>query len=334
MHRPLPSLLVPWLRTLRRMDFLPTKWAWALGLAFGVLAGAALAGPVPRILGIVGFLGLLGVAWALAWSGEPVAVVESAPRHEPEPVYTSRFVDLVSIPGGTFLMGSAESQEGRYSNEGPVHEVHVSRFACTRYPVTRRIYAEITGLDPGWPEGETDDRPVNNISWLEAVTFCNQLSDREGVTHCYWIDGKEVTWDRTADGYRLLTEAEWEYACRAGTTTRFSFGNNEGRLYKHAWLKTNSKGEPRPVGRKTPNRWGLHDMHGNVYEWCWDWYGGYLETALSDPAGPPAGESRVLRGGAFNFSPKNLRSTGRFRYQPSFRDWFVGFRCARGASPP
>jgi formylglycine-generating enzyme len=331
MPRPLPSLLAPLRRTLRRLDFLPTRWAWALGLAFGVLAGAALAGPVPKVLGAVGFFGLLGAAWALAWSGEPVAVVDSVLRQKPEPVYTSRLVDLVSIPGGTFLMGSPESEEGRYSNEGPAHEVHVSRFACTRYPVTRRLYSEITGFDPGWPEGETDDRPVNNVSWTNAVIFCNLLSKKEGLAPCYQIDGEEATWDQTANGYRLLTEAEWEYACRAGTTTRYSFGDDESQLGEHAWFAENSGHERQPVGRKAPNLWGIHDVHGNVYEWCWDWYAGYTEATLSDPVGPPSGENRVLRGGAFFFSPRDLRSADRGRLQPSDRGRGVGFRCARGA---
>lgn len=334
MSRPLPSLLAPWLRTLRRLDFLPTKWAWALGLAFGVLAGAALAGPVPKVLGAVGFLGLLGAAWALAWSGEPVAVVESAPRQEPEPVYISRFVDLVPIPGGTFFMGSPKTEEGRRPSEGPVHEVRISRFACTRHPVTRRLYTEITGSDPGWPSGQADDRPANNVSWHDAVAFCNQLSEREKLAPCYQTDGEEVTWDQTADGYRLLTEAEWEYACRAGTATRYSFGDDDRQLGEHAWFEASSNGEPRPVGRKAPNPWGLHDMHGNVYEWCWDWYGSYMESALSNPVGPPAGEGRVLRGGAFDGPPNFLRSAYRLRIQPSLRYGDIGFRCARGASPP
>jgi sulfatase modifying factor 1 len=334
MPRSLPPPAVPWIRTLRRLDFLPTRQAWALGLAFGALAGAALAGAAPKVLGAVGFLGLLGAAWALAWSGEPVAVVESAPRQEPEPVYTSRFVDLVPIPGGTFLMGSPETEEGRFRDEGPVHKVQISSFACTRHPVTRRLYAEITGSDPGSPEGEADDRPVNNVTWYDAVAFCNQLSEREGRVSCYRIDGEDVTWVQTADGYRLLTEAEWEYACRAGTTTRYSFGDDEERLGEHAWFEANSHGEPQPVARKKPNLWGLHDIHGNVYEWCWDWFGGYAADAESDPVGPPEGEGRVLRGGAFIYPPGFLRSANRLWGRPSDRLRVVGFRCARGASPP
>ncbi len=320
----------PWLR---RLDFLQARWAWAAGLGFGALAGAALAGAVPPVIGVSAFLALLGVAAWLAWSSEPIAVEERAPRRDSEPVYTSRFVDLVPIPGGTFQMGSPKREVGRHDDEGPVHAVHVSPFACTRYPVTRRLFAEITGSDPGLPAGDADERPVNNVSWHDAVAFCNQLSEREGLTPCYKIDGEKVAWDRAAKGYRLLTEAEWEYACRAGSTTRWSFGDDEAALGDHAWFGRNANA-PRPVGGKKPNLWGLHDMHGNVWEWCWDWFGSYSRAAETDPHGPPEGEDRVLRGGAFDYSSWDLRSAVRFRFQPTVWFRFIGFRCARGASPP
>jgi formylglycine-generating enzyme required for sulfatase activity len=322
---------------LRRLDYLPTWAAWTLGLGAGALAGAGLAGGAPRLLGVLGFVVLLGTAAALAWSGEPVAVIEgpeSAPRQEPAPVYASRFVDLVPIPGGRFPMGSPESEGGRNDDEGPVHDVWVSSFACMRTPVTRRFYAEIMGSDPGWPEGEADDRPVNDVSWYDAAAFCIHLSEREGLTPCYGIDGEKVTWNRTADGFRLLTEAEWEYACRAGSVTRWSFGDDEEKLGQHAWYRDNSNGEPQSVGRKDPNAWGLHDMHGNVHEWCWDWHGPYSVATVTDPAGPLEGESRVLRGGSFHDSPWNLRSTDRVRLVPTVRIRFIGFRCARAAPHP
>src|SRR5262249_19308284 len=149
---------------------------------------------------------------------------------------------------------------------------------------------------------------------------------------CYWIGRKEVMWDRAADGYRLLTEAEWEYACRARSTTRWSFGDDQEKLEKHAWYRNNSQDEPRPVGQKEPNAWGLYDMHGNVYEWAWIFSGSYAETAETDPIGPPKGIDRVLRGGAFGSSPGILRSADRGRNQPTDSDWFIGFRCARGQS--
>jgi len=320
---------------LRRLDFLSTWQAWALGLGSGALAGTALAGFAPWLLGVLVFLGLLAAAAALAWSGEPVAVADEPskpwPRTSGALVADSvpALVDLVSIPGGTFLMGSPKSEEARLANEGPVHEVRLSPFECMRLPVTRSLYHQITGTDPAWPRGDADDRPVNKVSWLDAVVFCNLLSQREGLTPCYQIAGRNVTWYRAANGYRLLTEAEWEYACRADSTTRWSFGDDEEVLGDHAWFEANSSSQPRPAGRKKPNTWGLYDMHGNVFEWCWDWFGSYSEEASTEPRGPQEGLWRVLRGGSFVFSPRYLRSAYRFRVKPGFRDRDVGFRCAR-----
>jgi formylglycine-generating enzyme required for sulfatase activity len=327
----LKQAISPWLR---RLDFLPARWAWAVGLGFGALAGAVLAGPVPRVVGVPAFLALLGAAAVLAWSSEPIAIEISAPRHPREPAYTSRFLDLVSIPGGTFQMGSPESEEGRLDREGPVHQVTIFPFACTRHPVTRRLYAQIMGNDPGWPWGEADYRPVNNVSWHDAVIFCNELSNREGLTLCYKLNGEEVTWNRAADGYRLLTEAEWEYACRAGTATQWSFGADEAALGDYAWFEGNAVKEPHPVGGKKPNPWHLNDMHGNIEEWCWDWFGQYVETPEIDPTGPPDSAFRVLRGGAFYFPSRFLRSASRSRGWPSYSGKGVGFRCACGPSPP
>jgi formylglycine-generating enzyme required for sulfatase activity len=291
-----------------------------MGLAAGALAGAALGGFAPAPVAVLAFLGLLGAAAALAWSGEPVAVAVRRPS----------LVDLVPIPGGTFRMGSPESEEGRYSFEGPVHKVRISPFECMRVPVTRRLYHQVTGTDPGWPEGEADERPVNNVSWLDAAAFCNRLSEREGLTPCYQIDNDNVTWRRAANGYRLLTEAEWEYACRAGSTTRWSFSDDEASLGEHAWFGESSSGQPQPVGGKRANPWGLHDMHGNVWEWCWDWFGPYSEAATTDPHGPERGTGRVLRGGAFDNTPRFLRSADRDRDEPEVRYNDFGFRCARG----
>ncbi len=310
---------------LRQLDFLPPWGAWAAGIGGGAVAGAALAGVVPGAAGVLGFLALLGIAAALAASGEPVAVLES-----PSPVVPPPLVDLVQIPGGSFRMGSPESEEGRWDDEGPVHEVRLSPFACMRFPVTRRLYAEILGKDPGWPEGDADDRPVNNVSWREAIELCNRLSEREGLEPCYRIKGEEVEWNRAAGGYRLLTEAEWEYACRAGTQTRWFFGDEEERLGGHAWYDANSKGQPQPVGHKLPNAWGLHDMHGNVWEWCWDRFGKYSFELLRDPTGPDAGTGRAVRGGSFAVSSRVLRSAVRYGGRPAFRGGGVGFRCARG----
>jgi formylglycine-generating enzyme required for sulfatase activity len=236
---------------------------------------------------------------------------------------------LAAIPAGRFLMGSPEKEEERLDEEGPLHEVGVSAFSCMKTPVTRRLYAEVMGTDPGSPEGETDGRPVNNVTWLDAIDFCNRLSAREGLAPCYEREGDEVVWHREAGGYRLPTEAEWEYACRAGTQTPWSFGDDEKRLADHAWYDENAEGAPHPVGEKAPNSWGLHDMHGNVWEWCWDRYGTYEAAFAQDPAGPADGSGRLVRGGCFDLEARNLRSASRDWVRPGHRNSYVGFRCVR-----
>ncbi len=314
---------------LRRLDFLPAWAAIVLGVALGGVAGALLLGSHP-IGGAAAFVLLLALAGALAWSGEPVAIFEEDETEAPEPAgpHIVR-PGWVWIPGGTFLMGSPEDEEGRWDHEGPVHEVRVSAFEIMQHPVTRQDYAEIMGEDPGWPEGEADERPVNNVSWLDAVELCNRRSKNEGLAACYRVQNQEVSWDRAADGYRLPTEAEWEYACRAGTQTRWSFGDEEAELERHAWYRANSGGEPHPVGEKEPNPWQLHDLHGNVYEWCWDWFGSYPEEPQIDPTGSDGGSFRVLRGGAFFFPPRFLRSAFRNGNVPENRVRGIGFRCVR-----
>ncbi|HEX4966459.1 MAG TPA: formylglycine-generating enzyme family protein [Thermoanaerobaculia bacterium] len=319
----------------RRLDFLPPWGAWALGIGCGAVAGAALLGAAPGATGVIGFLGLLGAAAWLAASGEPIAVLERAERPIVPPLEQSAahpLVDLVEISGGSFLMGSPESEEGRFDNEGPVHQIRLSPFACMRFPVTRRLYSEIVGVDPGWPEGDANDRPVNNVSWFDAVTFCNWLSEWEGLVPFYKIEGEQVSWNRPAGGYRLLTEAEWEYACRAGSSERFYFGDDEVLLHQYGWFKGNSNGEIQPVGRKLPNVWGLHDMHGNLWEWCWDWFGRYSAGQYRDPTGPDEGSGRAVRGGAFLDTPFDLRSSERLQFPPEYALRYVGFRCARSLS--
>lgn len=321
------------LAALRRLDYLPAWLAVTLGVGAGILASLLLFQTSPLMAG-VGFVALLGGAVALAGSGEPIAIpvspaeptpppqsVEPKPKPKPKP---SSLVELVEIPAGVFLMGSDERD-----SEKPIHEVRISAFQCMKFPVTRRIYQNVMGNDPGWPEGEANDRPVNQVTWYDAIDFCNRLSGREGLTPAYRRDGNDVSWDTAANGYRLLTEAEWEYACRAGTQTRYSFGDDEGELGEYAWYGKNSDSVPHPVGTRQPNPWKLHDMHGNVYEWCWDWYGSYSSEPQVDPVGPPAGNSRVLRGGSF-FGAGYLRSAGRSGFRAGDRFLYGGFRCARG----
>ena len=332
---------LPPLPALRPLDYLPVWQGIAIGVGIGLLSGTAVALGLPLIAAVTGFVLLLLAAVWLASSGEAIAVLEpvinNPPAAEEKPPTppkppdegkrqaTVRLLEMRTIPAGTFQMGDAE--------DGPIHEVRISSFECAKYPVTRQLYRTVMGEDPGWPKKEppAELRPVNNVTWFDAVRFCNALSERERLPVCYrFLDDEIVQWDRTATGYRLLTEAEWEYACRAGSQTSYCYGDNADELERYAWYKKNANGEPQPVAQKWPNAWGLYDMHGNVWEWCWDWYGKYPDKPQTDPAGPDKGSDHVLRGGAFNNPAENLRSAIRSWIIPVDRSRNYGFRCARG----
>jgi formylglycine-generating enzyme required for sulfatase activity len=239
---------------------------------------------------------------------------------------------MVELPGVTFLMGSRDTDAEAYEDEKPRHEVTVSAFAISRCPITRELYRKLCEtLREAWQRDGDDNRlPANVVSWFDAVSFCNALSQQAELQPCYRIDGAHVAWDTNADGYRLPTEAEWEYACRAGTTSRWFFGDDPTALDRYAWFASNAHNQVQPVGEKAPNPWGLYDMSGNVYEWCWDWYDTYRAEAVIDPIGPENGGSRVLRGGsALDFAPGRLRAARRGRVEPADRVGVIGFRCVR-----
>ena len=317
-------------------------WPGLLGVTLGLGVG------VGALFGVTGIAGLglcllviAGVLWR-AWDAEPVLVginVEREPQDvevptvsEPEPVFVEP-LDMVELPGGTFLMGSPDSDREASDAEKPQHQVIISAFAISRFPITRQLYRDITGSSPQqWGRDKDDQQlPANYVNWFDAARFCNVLSERVGLSPCYRIDGDNVEWDREADGYRLPTEAEWEYACRAGTTSNWFFGNDPHDLGVYAWFNENSDARVHPVGEKKPNAWKLHDMSGNVWEWCWDWYADYPTDPqpLTDPAGPEDSSRRVLRGGSWYFDPRLLRSANRFSYRPVNRIDLFGFRCVR-----
>jgi formylglycine-generating enzyme required for sulfatase activity len=232
-------------------------------------------------------------------------------------------VDMVFIPGGTFMMGSPASEPGRYSNETQ-HQVTVGSFYMSRYEVTQAEYRAVMGSNPSFFTG--DNLPVECVSWYDAVAYCNALSAMEGLAPAYTINGTNVHWNRNADGYRLPTEAEWEYACRAGTTTVYNTGDN---ITTDQANYNSNIGRTTAVGSYAPNPWGLYDMHGNVFEWCWDRYGPYGSAAQTDPAGPPSGAYRVFRGGSWHYGGQRLRSAYRLSYATSDRGTDVGFRLVR-----
>ena len=237
-----------------------------------------------------------------------------------DPIINSVGMLLVPIPAGEFQMGSPDSDSDAFSNEKPRHLVKITKpFYLSVYEVTQQQYEKVMGVRP-W-QGKKyvqkgPDHPATYVSHGDAVEFCRKLSEQEG------------------EEYRLPTEAEWEYACRAGTTTAHSFGDDVSKLEQYAWFDKNTWdiGEKyaHRVGQKLPNPWGLYDMHGNVYEWCQDWYAPYgSEKTLTDPMGPAQGESRVLRGGSFNNPSSVVRSAYRFYNGPDYPNNYIGFRPAR-----
>ena len=217
---------------------------------------------------------------------------------------------MVLIPAGKFMMGSPDSAQGRINFEVPQHEVILSKpFYMGVTEVTQAQYEAVMGTNPSYFKGATN--PVEMVSWNGATEFCKKLSEK------------------TRQTVRLPTEAEWEYACRAGTQTAFSFGDAPSALGDYAWWDGNSGKTTHPVGQKKPNSWGLYDMHGNVWELCADWYGEYPEDPVTDPSGPATGDRRVLRGGAWDLNVTGgLRCACRGNGAPSSRGNYVGFRCA------
>jgi formylglycine-generating enzyme len=245
--------------------------------------------------------------------------------------------ELIAIPEGTFWMGSKEDEHGRGPDEGPRHRVTVSAFRLCRTEVTQGQWQAVMGQNPSQCEhGCGSDLPVQNVSWFDAVEYLDRLSEREGLTRCYAERGAggAIQWNRECTGYRLPTEAEWEYAARAGTDTAYSAGSEPTVMPEHAWFEHNANARVHPVASKPANPWGLHDMHGNVYEWVWDWHGSYSDAPQRDPVGPVEGRLRVMRGGSFVSWSKDVRSANRFGVVPTARGGRgLGLRCARSDAP-
>ena len=258
-------------------------------------------------------LSLLMGGWANTSNAQP-----------PKELTNSIGMKLVLIPRGTFMMGSPESEQGRKEDENQ-HEVTISKdYYLGVYEVTQAQYEKVMDKNPSHFQGaivgnENADLPVENVSWDDAVEFCKKLSELP--------DEKKV-----GRVYRLPTEAEWEYSCRAGSKTAYSFDDEEGLLSEYGWFRRNSSDRTHTVGLLEPNAWGLYDMHGNVWEWCSDWYEEYPKGAVSDPTGAKEGSLRVDRGGSWRYEAAVCRSAIRLRVNPSFRDDRSGFRVALSPS--
>jgi formylglycine-generating enzyme required for sulfatase activity len=217
-------------------------------------------------------------------------------------------------------------------DEKPVHTVTVKSFSMGKYEVTQKEYQEIMGTNFSYFKG--DNLPVETVSWFDAVEYCNKRSELEGLTPAYTISGtgdsRTVTWNRNANGYRLPTEAEWEYAAKGGNKDpmvyEYSGSNSAGTV---AWYKDNSGSSTQPVGGKAPNSLGLYDMSGNVNEWCWDRYESYSSGSQTDPSGASSGADRVFRGGWCSSSAGGVRSAVRYNFYPSGIGHIIGFRLVR-----
>jgi formylglycine-generating enzyme required for sulfatase activity len=222
---------------------------------------------------------------------------------------------FVLVAPGTFLMGSPDYEAGRGGDE-TVHEVTLTKpFYMQKTPVMQGLWMAVMGSNTAFFRDGGNDLPMEGISWDECQQFLRKLNSIK--------DGN----------YRLPTEAEWEYACRAGSTTPFENGKISelycGRdpiLWETGWYCGNSGKASRPVARKSPNAWGLYDMHGNVCEWCQDWYGDYSTGSRTDPRGPESGPGKVVRGGSWFSNSKNCRSAARFHWPSNYQSDFIGFR--------
>ncbi|MDR0525209.1 MAG: formylglycine-generating enzyme family protein [Spirochaetaceae bacterium] len=244
------------------------------------------------------------------------------------------------VEAGTFLMGSAPEDSIRNNAEVPQHKVSIGPFYIGRFQITQKEYELFILSHASHFTGNT--LPVEIVSWYDAVEYCNYRSLQEKLNPVYGINKQTkdprnlnsgdplkwtITWDPAADGYRLPTEAEWEYAAKAGNYVYA--GSND--IDEVCWYGENSRGKSHPVGKKSSNPLGIFDMSGNVWEWCWDWYGPYSPEEQTNPTGPAAGSLRVIRGGSWGFSAIHARTVDRYHAGPTDCSPHLGFRLARSA---
>ena len=237
---------------------------------------------------------------------------------------------MVPVNGGTFFMGSNENRTTER-----IHEVTVRPFLISDTAVTQELYYSVMNENPSF--FKAPDYPVDSVSWFDAVRFCNALSISLGLSPAYIIEGEKVTWIRESKGYRLPTEAEWEFAARGGThgmpgpqdKVFFSGGDAVANPQDYCWYSINAKTSTRTVRGKLPNQLGLYDMSGNVWEWCWDWQADYPAGPVHDYSGPTEGKYRIYRGGSYLNNLNQLRTAFRIWDPPSHKAASRGFRIAQ-----
>ena len=317
-----------------------------------VYAGLTITGAVGTVYSVESVTDLAQTSSPSAWRCAEYVQLPDSPylwTDRSAPATNKRFyravvfvapTNMVFIPPGTFRMGSPTNEIGRPPGEGPQTAVTISRgFLMGKYEVTQREFLAVMGGNPSYfngdrtPEGGTNygvdlSRPVETVSWNDATAYCASLTDQERSagripTNCV---------------YRLPSDAEWEYACRAWTSTRVNYGDDPGytNLSKYAWYWAHSDERTHPVGQKLPNLWGLYDMYGNVEEWCRDWWWGNSGGIALDPQGPAAGTDRMIRGGDWSFwggYPETIRSAERYFLNPETRDKYFGFRVVLAPTP-
>lgn len=260
----------------------------------------------------------------------------SAVANGPVEIFTASGVPMIYLPGGEFSMGSTQGNP----DEAPVHKVQVSAFLIDEFEVTHELFAKVQLPDPShWQDSPR--KPVERVRWLDAKRYCNERSLLEGLKPCYNEKTPDWNCDYSANGYRLPTEAEWEYACRAGTDGPYDFASAD-KLRQYAWFADNADQKTHPAGEKKPNRWGIFDLYGNVSEWCEDVYGAtyYRESPAADPHGPASpgrDVKRVMRGGNWKASADMCRAAFRQGQRTGDTDAcfytdYCGFRCVRRAT--
>ncbi len=262
-------------------------------------------------LAVLAALGSLAVTSA-AEQKEAGGTAKSPPKELTVDLGNGVKLEMVLLPAGEFLMGSPDSDKDAAPFEKPQHRVRITKpFYMGKYLVTQEQWEAVTGDNPSHFKGPKN--PVEQVSWDDCQQFLGKLNAKPAAG---------------AGKFQLPTEAQWEYACRAGSKTRYCFGDGESKLGDYAWYAANSGSKTHPVGEKNPNAWGLYDMHGNVWEWCQDWWkdGYYAKSPMDDPTGPTEGSGRVFRGGSWHDRARDCQSARRYRHWPVNRGNHMGLR--------